>query len=107
MVLLLVVTAAGVAHAARPTTVTNSPPGPVSPRLVIEHIDAIYDPQGRRIGGDIDSVSTDSLYWKDYYSTTYLKSSSKDQNPAPADRTAMAFQDSQTVVCMDPTGDYV
>jgi len=92
LVLLFVVAAAGIADAARPTTTTNSAPEPVRPRRVIEHIDA---------------VSSDSLYWKDYYSTSYLKSSAKDQNPAPADRTAMAFQDSQTVVSMDPSGDYV
>ena len=107
MVLLLVVATVGVAGAARPTTVTNSAPGPVRPQRVIEHIDALYDRQGNLVGGDIDAVSGDSLYWKDYYSTAYLKSSAKDQNPAPADRTAMAFQESQTVVCMDPTGDYV
>jgi hypothetical protein len=107
LALLVVVGAAGVARAARPTTVTNSAPDPVRPGRVIEHIDAIYDRQGNVVGGDIDAVSSDSLYWKDYYSTSYLKSSAKDQNPAPADRTGMAFQESQTVVCMDPTGDYV
>jgi hypothetical protein len=107
LALLLVVAAAGVAGAARPTTVTNSAPDPVRPRRVIEHINAIYDRQGSLVGGDIDAVSSDSLYWKDYYSTTYLKSSSKDQNPAPTDRTAMAFQNEQTVTGMDPSGDYV
>jgi len=107
LALLLVAAAAGVAHAARPTTVTNSAPGPVRPRRVIEHIDAMYDQRGNLVGGDFDAVSGDSLYWKDYYSTSYLKSSFKDQNPAPADRTAMAFQDNQAVICMDPIGDYV
>jgi hypothetical protein len=107
LALLLVAAAAGVAHAARPTTVTNSAPGPVRPRRVIEHIDAMYDQRGNLVGGDFDAASGDSLYWKDYYSTSYLKSSAKDQDPAPADRTAMAFQDTQTVVGMDPNGDYV
>lgn len=107
LVLLLVVAAAGVAYAARTTTVTNSVTDPVRPRRVTEHIDAMYDQRGNPVGGDIDAVGSDLLYWKDYYSTTYLKSSPKDQNPAPTDRTAMAFQDNQTVVSMDPTGDYV
>jgi hypothetical protein len=107
LALLIAVAAAGVAHAGGPTTVTNSASDPVRPERVIEHIDAIYDRRGNRIGGDFDAVSGDSLYWKDYYSTSYLKSSAKDQNPIPADRTAMAFQDNQTVICMDPIGDYV
>ena len=103
----LVVAATGVAHAARPTTATNSASDPARPRRAIEHIDAIYDRRGSRIGGDFDAVSSDSLYWKDYNSTSYIKSSDKGQDPAPADRTAMAFQNNQTVVCMDPIGDYV
>jgi hypothetical protein len=107
LALLFVVAAAGVASAARPTTVTNSAPDPVRPGRVIEHIDAVHDRQGNVVGGDIDAVSSDSLYWKDYGSTSYLKSSAKDQNPAPADRTAMTFQNSQTVICMDPMGDFV
>jgi hypothetical protein len=107
LVLLLVVAAAGVADAARTTTVTDFVTDPVRPRRVTEHINAMYDRRGNPVGGDIDAVGSDSLYWKDYYSTTYLKSSPKDQNPAPTDRTAMAFQDNQTVVSMDPTGDYV
>ena len=107
LALLFAVAAAGVAPAARPTTTANYATDPVRPRRVIEHVNAIYDRQGRLIGGDIDAVSGDSLYWKDYYSTTYLKSSAKDQNPAPTDRTAMAFQDNQTVVGIDPNGDYV
>jgi hypothetical protein len=107
MAFLFVVAAAGVARAARPTTVANSVSGSIRPRRVIEHLDAVYDRQGRLVGGDFDAVSGDSLYWKDYYSTAYLKSSAKDQNPAPADRIAMAFQNEQTVVSMDPSGDYV
>lgn len=107
MALLLVAAAGGAAFAVQPTTVADSASVPVRPGRVVEHIDAIYDRQGRRIGSDIDSVSSDSLYWKDYYSTSYLKLSAKDQNPVPADRTGMAFQDNQTVVCMDPAGDCV
>jgi hypothetical protein len=105
--LLVVVVAAGVGLAAQPTTVAGAAPAPLGPGGIVEPITATYDRQGNRVGGDADSVGSDSLYWKDYYSTAYLKSSAKDPNPAPADRTAMAFQDSQTVVCMDPTGDYV
>ncbi len=104
--LLLAVAAAGAGFAAQPTTTAGSTAA-VKPGRVLEHIDAIYDRQGRRVGGDIDAVGSDSLYWKDYNSTTYLKSSSKDQNPAPANRTAMQFQNEQTVVSMDPAGDYV
>ncbi len=106
LALLFVVAAAGVAPATRSTTTANNATDPVR-RRVIEHVNAIYDRQGRLIAGDIDAVSGESLYWKDYYSTTYLKSSAKDQNPAPTDRTLMAFQGNQTVVAMDPTGDYV
>ncbi len=105
--LLLAFAAAGAGFAFQPTTADNPIPAAARPGRVIEHIDAIYDRQGRQVGGDVDAVSGDSLYWKDYYSTTYLKSSAKDQNPAPADRTAMQFQDQQTVVSLDPTGDYV
>ncbi len=105
MVVVLLVAAAGAGLAAQPATIAG--PASVTPGRVREHITAIYDRQGNRIGGDGDAVSGDSLYWKDYYTTTYLKSSAKDDNPAPADRTAMQFQNEQTVVSMDPTGDYV
>ncbi|MBM3330334.1 T9SS type A sorting domain-containing protein [candidate division WOR-3 bacterium] len=107
LALMLVAATAGVARAARPTTATNSTSDPVRTGRVTGHIAVLYDRAGKLVGGNSDAVSGDSLYWKSYNSTTYLKSSAKDHDPAPADRTAMAFQDNQTVVCMDPSGDYV
>jgi hypothetical protein len=102
---------AGVAFAAGQLTTDVSTPPPAPPAIqsgqVLEHIDAIYDQQGNLIGGDIDGVSMDSLYWKDYYSVTYLKSSIKATSPSPTNRTAMAFQNNQSGLCMDPNGDYV
>jgi hypothetical protein len=72
------------------------------------HWDKFYDRSGNLLPGDPkDAVDTDSLYWKGYSSTTYLKSSAKVQDPSPADRTAMSFHDQQSTTCMDPAGDYV
>ena len=81
-------------------------PGNVVPTTI--HWDKFYDRSGNLLSGDPgDGVSTDSLYWKDLSSTTYLKSSAKVQNPSPANRTAMVFHDGQSTTCMDPDGDYV
>ena len=72
------------------------------------HWDKFYDASGNPLPGEPgDAVGTDSLYWKDYSSTTYLKSSAKVQDPSPADRTAMSFHNTASTTCMDPTGDYV
>jgi hypothetical protein len=70
--------------------------------------DKFYDRSGNPLPSDPqDAVGTDSLYWKDFASTTYLKSSAKVQNPTPANRTAMSFHAGQATTCMDPNGDYV
>jgi hypothetical protein len=70
--------------------------------------DKFYDRSGNPLPSDPqDAVGADSLYWKDYSSTTYLKSSAKVQNPSPVNRTAMSFHDADATTCMDPTGDYV
>ena len=72
------------------------------------HWDKFYDRSGNLLPGEPgDAVGTDSLYWKDYSSTTHLKSSAKAQDPSPADRTAMSFHNASSTTCMDPTGDYV
>jgi hypothetical protein len=104
---------AGAAFAAVPlTTEISTPPAPAAPAAVqsgqvFEHIDAMYDRQGNLIGADIDGVGMDSLYWKDYYSMTYLKSSDKITSPSPTNRTAMSFQNQQSGACMTPDGEYV
>jgi hypothetical protein len=100
-----------------PSTVAQwtTAPGPTSGSLVAGnagpttiHWDKFYDRLGNLLPGDpSDAVGFDSLYWKDYSSTTYLKSSAKVQNPSPADRTAMSFHDADATTCTDPTGDYV
>ena len=70
--------------------------------------DRFYDRNGNPLpGGPQEGVAPDSLYWKDFNSTTYLKSSAKVQSPSPANRTAMSFHDAQSTVCMDPYGNYV
>jgi len=101
---------ADAALAAAPLT-TEMPAQPVQPAHqpgpVFEHIDAMYDAQGNLVAADLDGVNMDSLYWKDYYSTTYLKSSDKVTNPSPANRVAMSFHDAQSCPCITPDGEYV
>ncbi|MBM3313419.1 hypothetical protein FJY70_02355, partial [candidate division WOR-3 bacterium] len=98
---------AGVAFATGlPTTLTSAPPV-VNGLGQAGEPSAALDRQADPPRGGKDAVSNDSLYWKDYYSTSYLKSSAKVQFPSPANRTAMSFQYSQTVTGMDPAGDYV
>ena len=68
-----------------------------------------FDHDGNEVpppAGEVDAVSTDSLYWRQY-SNNYLSYSAKVQSPAPANRTAMAFHNGQATPCMDPTGDYI
>jgi hypothetical protein len=66
-----------------------------------------YDRRGNPLpGGPPDAVAPDSLYWRQFLSN-YLSSSAKEQNPAPANRTAMNFHDGQATPCMAPSGNYV
>jgi hypothetical protein len=52
-------------------------------------------------------VTQDSLYWKNYYSTSLIYSSPKAQDVTPAQATPSAWQYNQSVPCMTPDGHYV
>ncbi|HTW92438.1 MAG TPA: FlgD immunoglobulin-like domain containing protein [bacterium] len=101
---------------ARPVSSTAIQPNPTSvmhgvvaggERPVV-HWDRFYDrPGGPLPAGLPRNVSTDSLYWKLYSSTTYLYSSPKADSVTPGDSTALAWQNEQTIPCMTPDGHYV
>jgi hypothetical protein len=83
-------------------------PAAVGSRSTTIRWDKFYDRSGNLLPDyPQDAVGADSLYWKDFASTTYLKSSAKVQNPSPANRTAMSFHAGQSTPCMDPVGGYV
>jgi hypothetical protein len=63
----------------------------------------IYKMQAHAAPGQ---VSLDSLYFKAFGGTA-LMSAAKSASPVPANRTAMAFQFSQSVPCLDPQGTYI
>lgn len=90
------------------TTDISTPPALPAARSgqIFEHIDAIYDQQGNLIGGDIDGVSMDSLYWRPG-DVSYLYVSPKVQSPSPVQRTPMSFHNPWSTPSMDPSGDYV
>jgi hypothetical protein len=74
------------------------------------HWDKFYDRSGNPLPVDPgDNVGTDSLYFKNYSSTTVLYGCPKSEvpDPTPEDcRPAFAWQTNQTVVGMDPLGNY-
>ncbi len=104
--LMLLILAGAAFAAGLSTTEMSTPSAAAQPGQFTEHIDAIYDQQGNLIGGDIDAVSTDSLYWHPY-STSYLYYSPKATSPTATQRTAMSFMNGQGTTCMDPNGNYV
>lgn len=54
-------------------------------------------------------ISADSIYFKNFYSTTQLYGAPKSQipNPIPGPCRSMTFMHQQSAVCMDPNGDFI
>jgi len=66
------------------------------------------DPRGVMCSGPgTRQVTQDSLYWKLVTSATNLYSSPKAQDVTAAQPTSLSWQNSQTVPCMTPDGQYV
>ncbi|HTW92440.1 MAG TPA: FlgD immunoglobulin-like domain containing protein [bacterium] len=98
------------------STAIQSAPRPAGQAVVVEPArtvvqwDRFYDRHGNPLPeGSQEDVGTDSLYFKQYNVTDILYGCPKSQapNPTPADcRPAFAWQNSQTVACMDTAGVY-
>jgi len=105
-------TATGRAAGMGRTPVAPPAQGSVSgnPSTAIVHWDKFYDRQGNLLSeGSPENVGADSLYFKNYYSTTILYGCPKSQvpNPNPANcRPAFAWLYNQTTVGMDPAGTF-